>query len=149
MEKKDGLTKTLAVTGTVLVWLPLLAPFVFGVLAFFQRGFFGFDYLMPAELFLVVLLGSAALFWAALRAHAYVRLVGGGFLLAVVSLVAGQAIAVATGLASGEAQPEGWRWGLVIGSLAIYWLGLTIVGTGGALLVRDLFKTPQRTLKEI
>ena len=149
MEKKDTLTKTLAVIGTVLVWLPLLAPFVFAVLLFFQRGFFGFDYLMPAELFLVVLLGSAALLWAALRARAHVRLVAGGFILAVVVLFAGQWIAVVTGLASGETQPTGWRWGLVIGSLAIYWLGLIIVGTGGALLVRDLFGRPQHLTKGV
>lgn len=147
MEKKDTLTKTLAVIGTVLVWLPLLAPFVFAVLLFFQRGFFGFDYLMPAELFLVVLLGSAALLWAALRARAHVRLVAGGFILAVVVLLTGQWIAVVTGLASGETQPTGWRWGLVIGSLAIYWLGLIIAGTGGALLVRDLFKASQHLQK--
>jgi hypothetical protein len=140
VEKKDRLTKALAVIGTLLVWLPLLMPLVFAVFLFFTRGFFGFDYLTPAELFMVVLLGSASLLWAALRAHSYVRLVGGGFLLAVIVLVAGQWIAVATGLASGEVQPTGWRWGLVIGSLAIYWLGLIIVGTGGALLVRDLFK---------
>jgi hypothetical protein len=140
MEKKDTLTKTLAILGTVLVWLPLLAPFVFAVLLFFRNGVFGFDYLTPAELFLVVLLGSAALLWAALRAHAHVRLVAGGLILAVIVLFAGQWIAVITGLASGETQPTGWKWGLVIGSLAIYWLGLIIVGTGGALLVRDLFK---------
>jgi hypothetical protein len=149
VEKMDRLTKALAVTGTVLVWLPLLAPLAFAVLFFFERASFGFDYLMPAELFLVVLLGSAVLFWAALRAHSYVRLVGGGFILAVIVLVAGQWIAVATGLASGETPPTGWRWGLVIGSLAIYWLGLIVVGTGGVLLVRDLLGRSKRLGKAI
>jgi hypothetical protein len=149
MDKKDILTKALAAVGTALVWLPLLAPFLFAILLFFKEGMFGFDYLTPAELFFVVLLGAGALLWAALRAHSHVRLVAGGFGLAVVVLFAGQWLAVASGLASGETQPVGWIWRLVIASLALYWLGLIIVGTGGVLLIRDLFRTSQRLEKGI
>jgi hypothetical protein len=58
MEKKSAFTKLLAVGGTVLVWLPLLAPVVFSLLA---RRLFQFDYLMPVELFPIAFLGGGAL----------------------------------------------------------------------------------------
>jgi len=69
MEKKDTLTKVLAVFGSVLIWFPILAPILLGFGALITRGRFLFDYLMPAELFLSALLGSGLLIWASLRSH--------------------------------------------------------------------------------
>ena len=54
--------------------------------------------------------------------------------------VGGQALASVTGLASGRTEPTGWPWALVLASLALYVLALVILGVGGVLLVRDLFK---------
>jgi hypothetical protein len=51
-----------------------------------------------------------------------------------------QAFAEVTGMASGETEPTGWMWMVVIASLIAYALGVILVGTGGALLLRDLFK---------
>src|SRR5512139_456175 len=140
MEKKTALTKFLAIAGTVLVWFPLLAPILLSIILFLQRQVWRVDYLMPAELFLSFLLGSGLLLWAALRAHAWVKPVAWGLGLAVLMLFAGQAIAMATGLASGEAEPAGWRLGIVIASLIVYMGGMIVVGLGGIFLVRDLFK---------
>ncbi|MEW5871456.1 MAG: hypothetical protein AB1894_19440 [Chloroflexota bacterium] len=50
-----------------------------------------------------------------------------------------QALAVVTGLASGETGPEGVRWLLVLASLAVYTLALIATGVGGVLLLGDLF----------
>ena len=69
MENKGVLTKILAIAGTVLVWLPILAPILFTTIRFIQRHMFRFDYLMSAELFPAVLVGGGILLWAALRAH--------------------------------------------------------------------------------
>ena len=140
MEKKTALTKFLAIAGTVLVWFPLLAPILLSIILFLQRQIWRIDYLMPAELFFSFLLGSGLLLWATLRAHSHVKLVAWGLGLAVLMLFAGQAIAVATGLASGEAEPAGWRLGIVIASLIVYIGGMIVVGLGGIFLVRDLFK---------
>lgn len=85
--KKDGLTKILAVAGTVLVVLPLLAPLVFALVAFTHRRRFLFDYLMPAELFGLVLAGGLLLLWGA--------------------LVLSQGLAVLSGLASGAREASG------------------------------------------
>ena len=139
MVKKGLVTKILAISGTVLAWLPILAP----VLLLLPRLFSGrrlvFDYLMPAELFPVALLGGGLLVWAALRAHSQLRIIAWGLGAAVGLLVAGQALAMVTGLASGAIEPVGWPWALVLASLAGYVLGIIAVGVGGVLLVRELF----------
>ena len=143
MEKKGVLTRILAVVGTVLVWLPILAPLFFSVILLLQEGRFLFDYLMPAELFPAILLGGALLVWAALRAHSHGKLIGWSLVLAVALLVGTQALAEVTGLASGEIEPAGWPWMLVLGSLILFLLAILGVGVGGVLLLRDLFKVRQ------
>ena len=141
MAKKGSLTKILAIVGTVLVWIPVLAPVLFAAAFLIQAGMFRFDYLMPAELFPVALVGGCLLLWAALRARARRGLIGGSLAGAVILPVAGQALASVTGLASGRTEPTGWPWALVLASLALYVLALVILGVGGVLLLRDLFKT--------
>lgn len=140
MATKNVLTKVLAIVGTALVWFPILAPILLSIILFAAERRFLFDYLMPAELFFFALAGSGLLLWAALRAQLHVKFVARGFGVAVLMLFGGQWLAVVTGLAAGATQPIGWSFGLVIASLAIYSLGLILVGTGGALLLRDLFK---------
>ena len=142
MEKKDVLTKILAVFGTVLMWLPVLAPIILGVGSLVFAGIFRFVYLLPAEMFPSAVLGGAMLLWAALRTHSHRKLIGWGLVTAVVMLFGGQAIAVVTGLASGETEPTTWLMALVLGPLVIYALLLVAVGVGGVRLVRDLYKRP-------
>jgi hypothetical protein len=137
---KNILTKILAVAGTVLVWFPLLAPVLLSMILLITEGVFRFDFLMPAELFPMALVGGGLLVWAAQRARAQRKLIVWGFGLAVVMLVGGQALAIVTGLASGEIEPAGVWWLLVIASLVIYCLALVASGVGGILLLRDLFK---------
>jgi hypothetical protein len=144
VQKKDVVTKILAILGTVLVWLPILAPILFSAVTLFRAGIFRFDYLMPAEFFMVALIGGALLVWAALLARKRRGLICWGIGIAAVMLVGGQELAVVSGLASGRIEPVGTWWVIVIASLVIYSLALAITGIGGALLLRDLFK-PSRT----
>ena len=142
MEKKNILTQFLAIVGTILVWFPIVAPVVLSAIAFMAERMFRLDYLMPAELFPVALAGGGLLLWAALRARSRQRVIGCGLGTAVGLLVGGQALAVASGLASGDTEPTGWQWALVLASLGAYSLALVVIGTGGVLLVHDLFKLP-------
>jgi hypothetical protein len=103
-------------------------------------GVFRFDYLMPAELFLLVLAGGAALIWAAFRAHRRLALMGWSFIIAIAGLVSSQLTAVVTGLASGETAVGGWEWALTLLLLAVYILAVAVMAVGGALLLRDLFR---------
>jgi len=142
MEKKDTLTKVLAVFGSVLIWFPILAPILLGFGALITRGRFLFDYLMPAELFLSALLGSGLLIWASLRSHSNSnsKLIGWGLVTAVVMLFGGQGIAVITGLASGATEPTAGLMALVLVPLGIYVLALIVIGIGGVKLTQNLFK---------
>jgi lipid-A-disaccharide synthase-like uncharacterized protein len=140
MRRTGALTKVLAILGTTLVWLPLLAPIFFSVLFFIRARLLRFDYLMPAELFPVALLGGALLLWAAVRARSRVRLIGGGLGVAVALLVGGQVLAEVTGLASGATEPVGWWPALVLASVAAYSLALVGAGVGGIGLLRDLLR---------
>jgi len=122
------------------VWFPIAAPVLLSIIFFVAKGGLVFDYLMPAEFFLFALVGSGLLLWATLRIHSRVKWIVWGISIAVFMFFGGQWFAEVTGLASGETEPTGWRFGIVIASLTIYWLGLVLVGTIGALLLRDLFK---------
>jgi len=146
MAKHNVLTKILAIVGTVLVWFPILAPILLSGALFIQERVFRFDYLMPAELFPAVLGGACLLIWATLRARSRRILIGSGFAIAVGLLIGSQLLAVVTGLASGETEPTGWPWALVLVSIGGYSLSLVVVGVGGILLLRDLFK-PHRPPK--
>ena len=140
MENKGTLTKTLAVAGTIFVWLPILAPIIFSGILFTRARIFRFDYLMPAELGLFAFGGGILLLVAAIWARSHVKLIGWGLGIAFIMIVGGQALAVVTGLADGSTETGGWQWMLVLGALVVYALAVVGIGVGGVLLLRDVFK---------
>jgi len=140
MGRKGVFTKSLIVIGTLLVWFPILVPIAFSLGAIISGHMFRFDYLITAELFPVELIGGGLLTWAAQRAQLHQKLIGWSLCLTIVSLVGGQALAVTTGLASGKMEPTGWIWLIVIASIAVYSLSLIVIGIGGILLLRDIFR---------
>ncbi len=97
------------------------------------------DYLIPAELFPLVILGSGLLIWAAIRAKSRVKRIGWSFGVAVGLLVLSQVLAVVSGLASGRIEASGIWWVLVITLLAAFIMAVVAIGGGGILLLRDLF----------
>lgn len=139
MKKKNIFTKILAFAGTTLVWLPVLAPVIFSAVSFFIDRRFRFDYLMPAELFPLILAGSGLLLWAAVRAKMHVKLIGWSLVAALGMLILGQTIASVSGLASGRIEPTGIWWMLVVASLAAYVISAAVIGIGGIMLLRDIF----------
>jgi len=140
MQKIGTFTKLLTYAGLLLVWFPIFAPLLLTLMFFVEEQVFQLDYLMPAELFLFALGGSLLLLWAAIRMRSRIKIIGWGLGVAVVMLVGGQALAVATGLASGETAPDGWEWALVMASLAIYTLAIIANGVGGIQLLGDQIK---------
>lgn len=145
MGKHDALTKALAVVGTVLVIVPLLAPFVLGLTMMGPLGGFRFDYLMPFEIYPVTVAGVALLAWASIRAHAHrgaiaiaVAVMFGGLFLAGVS-------AEVTGIADSPEQLETWRYVLtsVLAGMSI--VAQIALATLGVMLSRDLLGKHQDT----
>lgn len=140
MNKKEILIKYLAITGTVLTWVPILAPILFSVIFIFTRKMFRFDYLMPAELFPFALSGGILLFGVAVRSKSRQKIIGWSLGSSMVFLMGGQMLAVVSGLASGEREPTGIWWFLVLTTLIMYTLSIILIGISGILLVRDLRK---------
>jgi len=136
---RGRLTKGLALVGTILVWLPVLAMALTSSIRLGRGGPFMVDYLMPAELFPVVLAGGLLLVGAALGARARRKLIAGSLGGAAIAFLAINVLAQVTGLASGEIGMGGWQWELVVACLALYVLALVILGVAGVLLLRDLF----------
>jgi len=141
MKISDKVRKTflvLAVTGDLLVWFPIMAPILLTVFAYIRIQRFRFDYLMPAELFLSVLLGAILLIIVSLKTKRRQKLIIGSISLMIVLLFGGQALAMVTGLASGETEMGGWEWALVLGAIIGYDLLVAALGIAGILLIRDL-----------
>ena len=132
MEKKDTLSKILAIVGTVLVWIPILAPVFFGFVSLGMDGIYRFDYLMPAELGILAFVGGAFLFWAAIRAKSRQAIVARGLGIAAGSIAILNAF--------GDVVPGSLEWAIVVGLLIAYSLAIVVMGIGGVLLWRDLFK---------
>jgi hypothetical protein len=146
MQKNGVFTRVLASTGAALVWLPILSPIAVSAIVSVARRTLLFDYFLPAELFPIAFAGGGLLLWAALRAGSRqrIRIIGRGLGASAGLLVGGQAIAVATGLASGAIEATGWPWALVLASLGLYFLALVALGVGGMLLLGDLHRLPRR-----
>ena len=112
--------KAVAYGGAILVWIPVLFALVTGAAATLMTGKLRVDYLIPAEMFPLELVGAALLLWAAVKVRKYVSHVTYGLVVMVLSLVAAQGAAVATGLASGKVEAAGWRFALVVGLIGTY-----------------------------
>lgn len=138
-KNRNLLPRILAVAGTILVWLPVLSPLFFSFSLWIRAGIFRLDYLMPAELFPMVLTGSLLLLWAAICVNYHpmwivIPLAFGGFLL-----VGAQVLAVVTGIASGRIPAQGWRYILVLSMLAIYNLTVILIGVVAVFLLKKIF----------
>ncbi len=141
MKRNNALIKTLAILGTVLVWLPVAAPLVMTRWARIGQEGFNFDWLIPAELSPIVALGAALVLTAALLSHSRRAWVVWGIAIMVAGIVLGSVIAQVSGLATGAVEPSetGW-WMVVIGMIGVYVAGIVETGVAGILLTRDLFR---------
>jgi len=140
MENRGVLSKILAVAGTVLVGLPIFALFAFLVVGLFSSGgSFLFDYLIPAEVFPVVLCGGLLLLWAAFRGKAYRKPLIWIFVGSLLSLAACQGIAVVSGLADGSRDASGPIFYLVNALIILYDIGVLALLVLGIFLVRKMF----------
>jgi hypothetical protein len=132
MDKKDALSKILAIVGTVLVWIPILAPIVLGFVSLGMDGIYRFDYLMPAELGILAFVGGAMLLWAAIRSKRRLGIIAWGFGIAAGS--------ISILIAFGDVVPGSLEWAIVVGLLIAYSLAIVVIGIGGILLWMDMFR---------
>lgn len=135
--KRNTWVVILSIVGMVLVWGPVAAPLLFGVISLVQGDGFRVDYLMPAELGLFAFAGGFILLAASLITKACRAWVAGSLAAALIFAVGGQVVAYLSGLATGTVEPEEtYWWWVVIGSLAGYALALIAIGFGGVCLLK-------------
>ncbi len=134
----------LAVLGTALAALPLVATLLTALLGSAAARRFLLDFLMPAELAPAAFGGGALLLLVAFRSHRRRVTIGASLGLALVAFAAVSASAVRTGLASGEVAPRGAPLALVIGLLAVYTVAVVALTVEGGRLVRDLHVAARR-----
>lgn len=152
MDRKTKLTRFLAVTGTVMLWLPIFFTILTSTIFFTRTGFYRIDYLMPAELFPVALIGGLLLFGAAAIIHTRHKKIGILILAMISFLAAGQLTAVTTGLASGAIEPTGWPLILTSSLIALYTLALIALGLTGISFIKNFLPknkvSDERTCRE-
>lgn len=141
MKSSQVINRIVIILGTVLVLLPVAAPLIFGFFSLAGDGIYRLDYLMPAELFFVVLVGGLLLLFGAFRMKEFRGLIGGLLAAAVVFLFGSQGLAVVTGLADGSIEPTGWQFYLVMGGIILYDLLVVVLGVVGVWMIRSIRPT--------
>jgi hypothetical protein len=134
------IAKILIVIGNIFLWFPIIAPLFFSIVTLFIRRRFFFDFLMPAELFPVVIIGSLFLFIATLLLKLKRKKFGFYLLAIILFLILGQITALVTGIANGDTEPAGWRFYLVITLLAGYCFTIILNGFSGLKLFYRVHK---------
>lgn len=134
------IAKALGVIGAVVVWLPIVAPFVFSIVSLLVNKQFRFDFLMPAELFLLVILGGILLLVSAHLSKDSKKFIGISLGTAVTLLVLSQGIAVITGLADGRIGASGWQAYVVLGMIGLFDISVVSIGVAGIKLLRIEFE---------
>lgn len=138
MDKKARFLRILAYVGVACIWLPLITPLLFSVIHLFMTGRMMIDYLMPAELLPMVIVGGVLITYIAFRIRSHRLIISLSTAGTVLLFLAISAAAALTGLASGTNEPEGWRLFLVMSLLGGYIIDIIVLGIGAVLLVRSL-----------
>lgn len=138
--QKSVLTKIFTISGTLLLWAPIVFMFVTAIIGSIMGKALLFDYLMLAELFPIIALGLILLVLASLICKTYRKWFGWGSVAALAALTSGQIFASVSGLASGALAENGAAFAVVIASIVVYNLVVVALAILGILLIRRLFR---------
>lgn len=144
MEKNQKIAKILGIIGMVLVWFPILATIMTSPIVSNISQKFRVDYLLPAELFPIALLGGILLFVAAWLSKSRKFIFGLLLGLKIFFFLGIVIVAQVTGLASGERASGDWATVLTMGMLGAYILCLFLLCIFSIVQVRDLFRVHQK-----
>ena len=139
-KQRSVLTKIFTISGTLLLWAPILFMFITGIVGSIMSSTLLFDYLMLAEMFPIVALGLMLLVLASLLCRTFRKWFGWGSVAALVALTSGQIFASVSGLASGALAENGAAFAVVIASIVVYNIVVAALAILGILLIRRLFR---------
>jgi len=148
-KQKSVLTKIFTISGTLLLWAPILLMFVTAIFGSIMNKSLLFDYFMLVELFPLIALGLVLLVLASLLSGTFRKWFGWGSIAALVTLSAAQIFSSVSGLASGALVENGGTLAVFIASIVVYNLVVVALAILGVLLVRRLFqKKPEQALAQ-
>ena len=139
-KQKSALSKIFAISGTVLLWAPILFMFVTAIVGSIISKTLLFDYYTLVELYPIVALGLILLVLASLLTRTFRKWFGWGSVAALVALTSGLILANASGLASGALADSGVIFAVVIAAIVVFNLVVIALAILGFLLVRRLFQ---------
>lgn len=137
--KNPLLAKLLAFAGVILTGIPVIAPLIFGIISSVNGNGFRLDYMMPAELFIVVLFGAALLIWASIRAKQLIKPIVWMLGVSAFFLIACQLVAQISGLADGRIESSGPYFVVVLSMLILFDLGVIGLTVLGGMLISRIF----------
>lgn len=135
--KNSKAMRVLTIVGTVLLFLPIGFMLLTSAVGSIARRQFLMDYMIPAELFPVVLAGALILLVAALRTGCRKKQSILLLVLMCAALFACQGLAVLTGLASGKTAAEGLPFYVVLGLMILYDIIVVADIVNGILVYRE------------
>ena len=139
-KQKTALTKVFAVSGTIMLWAPIVFMFVTAIVGSIAGKALLFDYLMLAELFPIVALGLMLLVFASLLSHTFRKWFGWGSVAALIALTGAQILSTASGLSSGALAESGGVFVAVIAAIIVYNVIIGALAIFAILLLRRLFQ---------
>ena len=139
-KQKSALSKIFAISGTVLLWAPILFMFITAIVGSIISKALLFDYYTLVELYPIVALGLILLVLASLLTRTFRKWFGWGSVAALVALTSGLILANASGLASGALADSGVIFAVVIAAIVVFNLVVIALAILGFLLVRRLFQ---------
>lgn len=140
MKNKILISKILAITGTILVWIPIIAPVLLTIIFLITEGRLAFDFLMPMELFFLVIIGALLLIISSIIMKFKWKIIGISLGTTITVFILVQFIAEITGIASGETEMTTLLYFIMITFVIIYIISLIILGISGISLVKKLLK---------
>ena len=129
--------RVLTMVGTVLLCLPIGFMLLTSVIGSISRKQFLMDYMIPAELFPIVLAGAVVLIVVAFRTRCSKKRSAWLLIIMCAALFACQGLAVLTGLASGRTAAEGLPFYMVLALMILYDITVVAEIINGILIYRE------------
>lgn len=137
MDKQMTVIKILAICGTLLTWFPIL---ITPILSALLTGLTKFDYLLPAELFIISLIGIlmliGAAFWLRIDPRPPITIACVAFGV----LIFGQIVAAFSEHVVGIITSGSFISNFIMVTVIIYILAVIVLGVMGIMLTINLFR---------
>jgi len=128
------------ILGCILLWFPFTLPLIFAFFSLVQNGHFLFDFLIPLEIFPVVLIGALLITATFLISKIHMKIIISSLIGVICSLLFVLIYSQISGLASGETGILSLSGSLIVLSIIIYYFSAITIGIMGLLHLKRILK---------